>query len=323
MGRQDRHTEEAAMHIGFVGLGNMGRHMVSNLMAGGHQLTVHDLFPEQAAAARSAGAAWADSPRALAEQCRVVMTSLPGPPEVEAVLTGENGLLAGARPGDIFVDLSTNSPTVVRRLAEAARTRGVDMLDAPVSGGTVGAEKGTLAIMVGGEQAVYEKVRPALECIGKSLFFLGPIGSGSIAKLMNNMIGLTTQTIVSEAMVLGTKAGMDPQKLWEVIMASTGRCVSLENYPQTVLAGNFEPGFMVDLGAKDLTLATGLGREMKVPTPMANLALQRYVEGQARGLGRRACPVLVTMLEELVGVQVRAGREAAPAVGPAPAPAEK
>ncbi|MCL4534428.1 MAG: NAD(P)-dependent oxidoreductase [Bacteroidetes bacterium] len=296
------------MRIGFVGLGNMGRHMVRNLMEGGHELVVHDLVAQAARPALDAGARWSASPRELAEQCRIVMVSLPGPPEVEAVLLGENGVLAGARPGDIFVDLSTNSPTVVRRLAEIAGAKGVQMLDAPVSGGTVGAEKGTLSIMIGGDEATFRAVEPALSCIGKSLFFLGPIGCGSIAKLMNNMIGLTSHTVISEAMVLGVKAGMDAQKLWEVIMASTGRSVAFENLKQTVLGGNFEPGFMVDLGAKDLTLATGLARELKVPAPTANVALQRYVEAQARGLGRKACPAIITMLEEVAGVQVRASK---------------
>jgi 3-hydroxyisobutyrate dehydrogenase-like beta-hydroxyacid dehydrogenase len=292
--------------IGFVGLGNMGRHMVRNLIAGGYELVVHDILPAATEAALNTGAKWAASPKELAEQCRVVMASLPGPPEVEAVVLGENGLLAGAHAGDIFVDLSTNSPSMVRRLAEIAKAKGVAMLDAPVSGGTIGAEQGTLSIMIGGEETTFKAVESALSCIGKQLFFLGPIGCGTITKLMNNMIGLSTGAIVGEAMVLGTKAGMDPKKLWEVIMASTGRCVNIENYPRTVLAGNFEPGFMVDLGAKDLTLATELAREMRVPVPTASVALQRYVEAQARGLGRKGCPAIVMLLEEVAGVKVRA-----------------
>jgi 3-hydroxyisobutyrate dehydrogenase-like beta-hydroxyacid dehydrogenase len=294
------------MKIGFIGTGNMGGRMVKNLLRRGHDVVVYDIVPSAAQPALDAGARWASNPVAVAGECRVVMASLPGPADVETVMLANDGVLAAARSGDIFVDLSTNSLSMVQRLYAICKDKGVSFLDAPVSGGTVGAEKGTLAIMIGGDEPAFEAVREPLSSIGKSLFFLGAIGCGTITKLMNNMIGLTTIEVVSEAMVLGVKAGMNAQKMWEVIMASTGRCVPIENLPQTILAGNFEPGFMVDLGTKDMNLAIGLAREMEVPAPVAAAALQRYVEAQARGLGRKACPSIVTMLEDLAGVQVRA-----------------
>lgn len=293
------------MKVGFIGTGNMGRRMVKNLLLGGHDVFVYDILPEAAQSSLAAGAIWAEGPAAVAAQCRVVMASLPGPADVEIVMMGGNGVLASAQPVDIFVDLSTNSLSMVRQLCAASKEKGVAFLDAPVSGGTVGAEKGTLAIMIGGDETAFEAVREPLSSIGKNLFFLGPIGCGTITKLMNNMIGLTSTAVVGEAMVLGVKAGMDARKMWEVIMASTGRCVALENLPQTILAGNFEPGFMVDLGTKDMNLAVSLGREMQVPVPVAAAALQRYVEGQASGLGREACPSIVKLLENLAGVEVR------------------
>jgi 3-hydroxyisobutyrate dehydrogenase-like beta-hydroxyacid dehydrogenase len=293
------------MKVGFIGTGNMGRNMVKNLLLGGHEVIVYDIVPEAAKSSLAAGAVWADSPSAVASQCRVVMASLPGPADVELVVMAPNGILATAKKGDIFVDLSTNSLSMVQHLYEVAAQKGVAFLDAPVSGGTVGAEKGTLAIMIGGDEKAFEAVRDPLSSIGKHLFFLGRIGCGTITKLMNNMIGLTATAVVAEAMVLGVKAGMDARKMWEVIMASTGRCVALENLPQTILAGNFDPGFMVDLGTKDMNLAINLGREMKVPVPVASAALQRYVEAQARGLGREACPAIVKLSEGLAGVEVR------------------
>ncbi len=294
------------MKVGFIGTGHMGAPMVRNLLRHGHEVVVNDAVRDHADSSVAEGAIWADTPKAVAEQCRVVLASLPGPPEVDEAVLGADGILAGAKAGDVFFDLSTNSPTSIKRVAALAARKGVIVLDAPVSGGVDGAIRGSLSIMVGGNRAAFEANRAVLECIGKSLFHLGEVGNGNVAKLSNQLIIMSLNAVASEAMVLGVKAGIPAETLRDVIMASSGRCTPIENMDQTVLAGNFEPGFMVDLGAKDLWLAVGLGKDVGCPTPMAAAALQRFVEAHAKGLGRMGTPAIILPLEETVGVQVRA-----------------
>jgi len=203
------------------------------------------------------------------------------------------------------VDMSTNSPTVIRRIAADAAASGVSVLDAPVSGGTGGAEKGTLAIMVGGDPSVLEKIRPVLESMGKRVFHVGDAGCGNIAKLVNNLISLTSTAAIAEGFVLGVKAGIDPQALWDIVHMSTGNCWALEQMPDTVLKGNFEPGFKLSLGRKDMSLALKLGEELGVPLTLGKAAQQRLDAALEAGCAEMSVQSVIIPLEEKTGVRVR------------------
>src|SRR5256885_14288694 len=210
------------MKVGFIGLGTMGRHMASNLIRAGHALVVHDVRREAAAPHRDAGAGWADPPRAVAEATDVVFTSLPGPPEVEAVALGEQGLLAGLKAGKVYFDLTTNAPALVRRIHATFTAQGIHMLDAPVSGGPRGAETRRLALWVGGEEAIFKRYKAVLDAIGDQPYYVGPIGAGSIAKLVHNCAGYVVQTALAEVFTLGVKAGGGPLALWKAVRHGAG-----------------------------------------------------------------------------------------------------
>lgn len=292
--------------LGFIGTGNMGRHMARHLLEAGHQLTVHDARRAAADTLEQAGAGWAESPAELAESSDIVFTSLPGPPQVDAVALGESGVLAHLPSTGILVDLSTNSPTAIRTLAEAGAARGVSVLDAPVSGGVFGAETGRLAVMVGGNAAAFERCRPLLDCIGDHIVYCGGSGTGSATKLVNNMISLSLNILLGEALALGVKAGVDLSTLVDVIQSSSGATWKLgNNYPKFLFKGNFEPGFALDLGAKDLRLGTSLAKELGVPLDVANLVEQRFIEAQSRGWGGLHADVVVKLIEERLGVELR------------------
>jgi 3-hydroxyisobutyrate dehydrogenase-like beta-hydroxyacid dehydrogenase len=300
------------MKIGFIGLGTMGRHMASNLMKGGHQLVVHDVRREAAAPHLSAGATWADTASAVAAASEVVFTSLPGPAEVEAVALGGQGLLAGLAPGKVYFDLTTNAPALVRRIHAVFAERGIHMLDAPVSGGPRGAESRRLALWVGGEQSVYERYRPVLEAIGDQPYYVGPIGSGAIAKLVHNCAGYVIQTALAEVFTLGVKAGLDPLALWKAIrQGAGGRRRTFDGLADQFLPAKFDPAsFALRLAHKDVTLATNLGREHRVPMRLANLTLEEMTEALARGWGERDSRVAMLLQEERAGVEIRVPEEA-------------
>ena len=297
------------MNIGFIGLGNMGGGMAANVLRAGHDLTVHDLRREAATPLLESGAAWADTPAELAAACDIVLTSLPGPREVEAITLGEGGILEGSTEGSVYIDLSTSSPTLIRSIAEDFAAKDISVLDAPVSGGPVGARTGRLAVMVGGDREVYERVKPALDAIGDKVSYIGPIGSGSIAKLMHNCIGYGLQTIVAECLTLGVKAGVDPQPLFEAISnGSVGRGSSFANtYPNTFLAGNFDPpSFALRLAHKDVSLALELGREYGVPMSVGNIAHQELTAALNRGWADLDSRVAMRLQEERAGnIEVR------------------
>src|SRR5262245_50897394 len=198
------------MKIGFIGLGIMGASMASNLQAAGHELSVHDIRRAAAAPHLAAGAAWRDTPKQLAESADVVFTSLPGPPEVEAVALGADGLLHGMRRGGAFFDMSTNSPTLMRRLHKTFAERGVDVLDAPVSGGPSGARSRRLAIWVGGDRAVYDRQKPLLDAMGDQASYVGAIGAGSVAKLVHDCASFAIRAVLAEVFSMGVKAGVEP-----------------------------------------------------------------------------------------------------------------
>ena len=294
------------MRLGFIGTGNMGNPMAANLIRAGHQLTVHDLRREAVTNLLEMGAEWADSPRDAVPGNEVVFTSLPVPRDVEVVLLGEGGILEGAGEGSIYVDLSTNSPTVIRWLHEVCAAKGISVLDAPVSGGTYGAAAGTLAVMVGGEERVFNQVKPVLDAIGSHVVYCGDIGSGSVCKICNNLLSMGIGVLLSETLTMGVKAGVDLAVLADVIANSSGSCRRLtEKFPRFLFQGNFEPGFATALAAKDVRLATDLGREYGIPMDLANLVDQRHVEAMFRGWGAEDSDAVARIQEEKAGVQLR------------------
>jgi len=294
------------MKIGFIGIGQMGRHMSRRILEAGYELTVNDINKEAAAPLLKKGAEWADSPAAVAKACRVVISSLPKPQDVEAVVYGKGGLIEGWREGDIYIDMSTNSPSLMRRIAADAKTRGVSVLDAPVSGGVKGADAGTLAIMVGGEAAALEKARKVLEAMGAKIFAVGGAGNGNVVKLINNLISLICNSASAEGFALGVKAGIDPAMLLEIIKASTGDNWCTRQYPNTTFRGNFEPGFKVSLAYKDINLALELGRENGVPLPVGEAVKKDLENTIAAGYQDKGIDAVIMTRENATGVQVRA-----------------
>lgn len=300
------------MRVGFVGLGSIGAPMAGQLLAAGHALTVHDVRRTAAAGLLDAGAAWAESPAALAAASEIVATCLPGPAEMEAVCLGPGGLLEGLTPGALYVDHTTNSPLVVRRVHAILAPRGVDMLDAPVSGGTEGARTRDLLAMVGGDRAAFERARPALDAVARRVLHTGGIGTGSIAKLMHNAASFTLDLLLAECWTAGVKAGVAPAVIVEAFNeAALGRMMSMKvRLPATYLRGDFEPRFSLALARKDLGLALEVGRVAGVPMPLAALCEQAMVEGLARGWGDRDASIVLTLQEERAGVQVRPAESA-------------
>jgi 3-hydroxyisobutyrate dehydrogenase-like beta-hydroxyacid dehydrogenase len=293
------------MNTGFIGIGQMGKHMAKHILDAGYDLTILDINKDAATHLLEAGAKWCDTPKAIAELCQLVITSLPTPQDVEQVVYGPEGLKSGWKAGNIYIDMSTNSPATIRRIAEDARGTGVEVLDAPVSGGTRGAEMGTLTIMVGGDSTALEKSRKILETMAQKIFLVGEVGCGNIAKLINNMIALTCSSVSAEGFVLGVKAGIDPQTLWEIINISTGSNWALQQYNSGVLQGDFSPSYRLSLGCKDIGLATDMGKEYRVPLPVASMVEQKFVEAMAAGLGDKHVDAVILRLEELAGVKVR------------------
>jgi 3-hydroxyisobutyrate dehydrogenase-like beta-hydroxyacid dehydrogenase len=300
------------MKVGFIGLGTMGRHMASNLMKGGHQLVVNDVRREAAAPHLQAGATWADTPRAVAEATDVVFTSLPGPVEVEAVALGEQGLGAGLTAGKVYFDLSTNSPALVRKIHEVFKRRGIHMLDAPVSGGPRGAESRRLALWVGGDEDIFKRYKPVLDAIGDQPYYVGPIGAGSVAKLVHNCAGYIIQTALAEVFTMGVKAGVEPIALWKAVrQGAGGRRRTFDGLADQFLPAKFEPpAFALRLAHKDVTLATALGREHKVPMRLANITLEEMTEALNRGWAERDSRVAMLLQEERAGVEIRVTEEA-------------
>ena len=293
------------MKVGFIGIGAMGRHMSRHALEGGYELVVNDIRKEAAQELLSKGASWGENPRMIAESCSVVITSLPMPKDVEDVVYRKDGLRAGWKKGDIFIDMSTNSPSVIRKIAKDAESNGVAVLDAPVSGGTQGAESGRLTIIVGGEAKILEKSHKILETMGDKIVHVGDVGCGNIAKLINNLIAFGCAHISFEGMVLGAKSGIDVKKLQEVIASSSGTNFFVQNGLKNVFAGNFEPGFRINLALKDIGLALGMAKEQGIPMPLGALIEQQLLAEKASGLGDKRTESGIIPLERLAGVEVR------------------
>ena len=295
--------------VGFIGLGNMGGGMAGNIQKAGYPMVVFDLREEATRTFLEAGARLGISPADVAERCDVTLTSLPGPREVELVATGTEGILEGIKPGSIYIDLSTSRPTLIRELAVKFRAKGVHVMDAPVSGGKSGAQSRNLAVMVGGEREIFDRVKPLLDSFGDKVFYAGEVGAGSVAKLVHNMIGHGVRQAIAEGLTLGVKAGVDPEPLWECVRrGSLGRMNVLhEGVVRTLFRGEYEPpSFALELARKDIGLATDLGREFNVPMPVANLAEQIAIEAMNRGWGGMDSSVTIRLQEEQSGVEVRA-----------------
>ena len=296
------------MRIGFIGLGNMGGPMALNLIKAGHALTVHDVRREAAEPHLAAGARWADSPAAVGAECELVMTSLPGPKEIDEVALGEGGIIGRIARGTIYADLSTNSPAAIRRLHAAFKEKGVEVLDTPVSGGVPGARNATLAVMVGGDRAAFEKIKPALDAIGDKVSYIGESGAGSVAKLVHNMIAICSTQLLAEAFTMGVKAGVAPEALLKVVQdGAYGQGMLLTGtMPKMVFRGNFDRvTFALKLARKDLGLATEVGRELNVPMPIASLVEQDFLAALANGLGEKDSTAAVTVQEDRAAVKIR------------------
>ena len=292
--------------VGFIGLGTMGAHMANNVQKGGYGLVVHDLHKATAAKHLGAGATWAASPRALASQADVIFSSLPEPGDVEAVALGPDGLLAGIKPGAAYFDLSTNSPTTVKKIAAAFAASGAHMLDAPVSGGPVGAQTRKLAIWVGGDEPQFHKHKPVLDAIGDQARYIGPIGTATIAKLVHNMSGYAIVCALAETFSLGVKAGVEPLALWEAVrQGAAGRRFTFDALCDQFLPGKYDPpAFALKLAHKDVSLANALGRELGMPMRMCNLALAEMTEALSRGWGGRDSRSVMLLQQERAGVHI-------------------
>ena len=300
------------MDIGFIGLGTMGASMALNAIRGGHNLVVHDIRRESATPHLEMGAEWAGTPREVAERSDVVLTSLPGPVEVEAVALGDDGLAEGLSEGKVYIDLSTSSPDLIRRIHAELAPRGIHVLDAPVSGGPEGARTGRLAIWVGGDRDVYERVKPALDSIGDQPYYVGPVGAGSVAKLVHNCAGYIIQAGLAEVFTMGVKAGVEPLDLWLAVrQGAQGRRGAFERLADHFLIDSYDPpDFALRLARKDMDLACQVGRQYDVPMKIANLALAEMTEALNRGWGDRDSRVAMLLQEERAGVQVNTTPEA-------------
>lgn len=290
--------------IGYIGLGIMGKPMTRNLLAAGYPLVVYDLLPGPVEDLVTMGAVGAASPAAVAQAAALVLLCLPDSPDVEAAFLGAHGVLAGARPGQVVVDMSTISPATARTLAAQAAAQGVILLDAPVSGGQVGAVNGTLSIMVGGDAAALEQVRPVLSVLGKTILHLGEAGAGQVAKACNQLVIAVTMEAVAEALVLAAKAGVDPAKVRAALLGGYAYSRVLEGHGERYLTRNFTPGFRARLHYKDLNIALDAGRAYGAPLPTTALVQQLFAALMARGAADQDHTMLVTLLEELAGQQV-------------------
>jgi len=293
--------------LGFIGIGSIGSPMAAQLLRAGHQLVVHDVRREAGAPLLSAGAVWADSPAAVAAECEIVATCLPGPPQMEQVTIGPNGLVGAMRPGALYIDHTTNAPALVRRVHGLLRAKGVDMLDAPVSGGMEGAQTRDLLVMVGGEPSVFERARPILDALASRVLYTGGIGNGSVCKLMHNCASFTLDMALAECWTAGVQAGVSAETIVDVFrQAALGQQMSMKvRLPATYLRGEFAPRFSLRLARKDLGLAVDLGKSYDVPMRLGALCEQEMMEGIARGWADRDASIFLTLQEERAHVQVR------------------
>ena len=288
--------------VGFIGLGIMGRPMAENLIGAGYDLVAYNRTREKADELE--GAKVADTPREVAEQSDIIITMLPDSPQVEEVLAGEDGVLAGIKEGALIVDMSTISPVVTEELAEKAGEKNASMLDAPVSGGDVGAIEGTLSIMVGGSEEDFERARPLFEVMGATVTHVGPVGTGQVVKAANQIVVALTIEAVSEALVLGSKGGVAPEKILDVLGGGLAGNKVMEAKREKMLTHSFDPGFRVELHHKDLGIALAAGREYGVTLPVTAVVDQMLETLKMRGRGDQDHSALLTLIEESSGHEI-------------------
>jgi 2-hydroxy-3-oxopropionate reductase len=291
-------------HVGYIGLGLMGSAMARNLMKAGHTLVVHNRSRAIVDQLAGEGAIPATSPREVAAQSEFVFTNLPDSPDVEQVVLGPDGIIEGARAGTITIDNSTIKPETTRQIAAELRQIGVLALDAPVSGGDIGARAGTLSIMVGGPQEAFDRALPLLEAMGKTITWVGESGAGQIAKAANQIVVAGTMIAMGEALVLAQKAGVDPARVVQAISRGAAQCWALDNKPPKILARQLGPGFKAYMQAKDLKIVVDTGRTFQVPLPLTAVAHQLYEAMVSMGNGELDNSAVITVLEALANIQV-------------------
>lgn len=298
--------------VGFIGLGAMGGPMARNILSAGFRLIVNDIRKDAASGHLDQGAVWADTPRQIAEQSDVVLTCLPSVEAIENVATGPDGILPGLRAGQPHFEMSTNSPKLVAKLHAAYLVKGVHFLDAPITGGAIGAQKAKLTIFVGGDQPSFERFAPVLRAMGDRLIHVGPSGTGIVTKLVNNCAGQTLNLVLAEIFALGLKAGAAPLPLWEALRSgASGRRRTFDVMIDEFLPAHFSPpNAALSIYYKDMMLATELARDLNVPLRFANLALGEYTEAVARNLTDKDGRIAMTLPLERVGVKVAEDPEA-------------
>ncbi len=290
--------------VGFIGLGIMGKPMAKNLMEAGYDLVVHNRSPEKAEELAGEGATAAGTPREVAEGCDVVITMLPDSPQVEEVLAGEGGVFEGVREGALIVDMSTISPVVTESLAKGAKENGASLLDAPVSGGDVGAIEGTLSIMVGGDEEDFERAKPLFDVMGKTVTHVGPTGAGQVTKAANQIVVALTIEAVSEALVLGSKGGVSPEKILDVLGGGLAGNKVMEVKREKFLSHTFDPGFRSELHHKDLGIALAAGREYGVALPVTAVVDQMLLTMRRKGWGGEDHSALLRIIEDQSGHEI-------------------
>jgi 2-hydroxy-3-oxopropionate reductase len=291
--------------IGFIGLGIMGKPMAKNLIKAGFPLVVHNRSRSKVDELVKEGAAAANTPREVASSSDIIITMLPNSPDVELVALGANGILEGAKAGQLFIDMSTINPIVSQKIAKEFSAKSVAMVDAPVSGGEKGAIDATLSIMAGGEAKDFERALPVFNALGKTVTHMGSIGSGGFTKLANQIIVAINLTAIGEALVFGAKAGVDPQKMIRALAGGLAGSKCLDQKSEKILSGDFAPGFKIDLHSKDLNLIQDAARSVGVPIPTAAFVEQLFAALRVRGRGGMDHSAVITFFEDLAGVQVR------------------
>lgn len=289
------------LKVGYIGLGLMGKSMARNIMKAGFPLTVHNRSPEAVAELQGEGALTASSPAEVASQVDVVITNLPDSPDVEQVALGEQGIIEAAKVGQIFIDNSTIKPASARLISDILGQKGVACLDAPVSGGDIGAQKGTLAIMVGGPVEALEKVRPILEAMGKKITHVGEAGAGQIAKAANQIMVAAQMVAMGELLIFARKAGADPQKVVAAIQGGAAQCWTLDVKPERLFSGNREPGFKAYMQAKDLAIVSDTARQYGIPLVAASVHDQLFNAMLSMGMGDKDNSAVIGVIEALAG----------------------
>jgi 2-hydroxy-3-oxopropionate reductase len=294
-------------NVGFIGLGAMGGPMAQNLQRKGFQLTVFDILQERMEPLKAVGADVTASSKEVAEKCSIVITMVPATAHVKEVVLGRDGVAAGIRPGSVLIEMSTIDPVAGRQIAKALQAQGVEMIDAPVARGIPAAVAGTLAIFVGGDEAVVDRCRSVLAAMGTDIHYVGGNGNGHIVKIVNNMMVGITNCALAESMVLGVKAGVSPSVLFEALSSGSANSFVLQNhFKNRVMKGDFKEGdFPIDMITKDLDLGLTSGREFRVPLHFTALAMQEYVSAAAAGESKNYFPAVVRPLERLTGVELR------------------